>query len=146
MEAVNKKIMLCVGAFGIALISLALLIDLTQYYWFIALLGVWGVIFLSSCYRITPLFKARNKIEHFIQRDAQHLLLFSLAGFFDQKLGPQWLVIESINKIETHNNELIVHSSNDRRLSISLPITKKELDIFLQRLLTEAEKQSIYFH
>jgi hypothetical protein len=119
--------------------------ELLEFMWFKALFGLWVFIFCSSVYRLTPLFKSRNRLEDFIQRDAQHLLLFSLMGFFDNKHGPDWLVIESIDRIMTKDDELIIHNNNEHQISVSLPAKKAELDSFIKRILTNSEKQNITF-
>lgn len=145
MDAVNKKIASVILLIGLALIALALSSELLEFIWFKALLGLWVFVFCSSMYRLTPIFKARNRLEHFIQRDAHHLLLFSLMGLYDKKHGPNWFVIESIERIVTKDGELIVCSTNDRKLSVSVPAKKHELDNFIQRIFTDSEKRTISF-
>ena len=66
-------------------------------------------------------------------------------GFFDKKHGPNWLVIESIERITTKDDELIIYSNNERQMSVSLPVKKAELDSFIKRILTDSEKQNITF-
>ena len=66
-------------------------------------------------------------------------------GFFDKKHGPDWLVIESIERITIKDDELIIYSNNERQFSASLPAKKVELDTFLKRILTDTEKQTITF-
>jgi hypothetical protein len=43
------------------------------------------------------------------------------------------------------DDELIICSNNDRQLSVSLPVKKAELEAFMQRIFTTAEKQTITF-
>ncbi|MEL0634701.1 hypothetical protein V6237_18190 [Pseudoalteromonas carrageenovora] len=145
MDAVNKKIAMVVSVIALLLLVLALSTNLSEYMWFKFLFGVWLFVLCSSFYRLTALFKSRNRLDNFIQRDAQHLMLFSLTGFFDKKHGPHWLVISNIERVESKNDELIIHSSNDRQLSVSLPAQSTELDAFVKRILTESEKQTIHF-
>ena len=145
MDAVNKKIAIAISLIGLVLIILMISTDLLESMWFKALFGLWVFVFCSSVYRLTPLFKSRNRLEDFIQRDAQHLLLFSLMGFLDKKHGPNWLVIESIERITTKDDELIIYSNNERQMSVSLPVKKAELDSFIKRILTDSEKQNITF-
>jgi hypothetical protein len=66
-------------------------------------------------------------------------------GFFDKKHGPNWLVIQSIERVVSKDDELIICSNNDRQLSVSLPVKKAELEAFMQRIFTTAEKQTITF-
>ena len=82
---------------------------------------------------------------NFIQRDAQHLFVFSLTGLFDKKNGPHWLVISNIESIEIRNDELIVHSNNDRQLSVSIPGSQAQLHAYVSRILTATEKHTIVF-
>lgn len=145
MDAVNKKIAIAISIIGFVLIILMISTELLEFMWFKALFGLWVFVFCSSVYRLTPLFKSRNRLEDFIQRDAQHLLLFSLMGFFDKKHGPDWLVIESIERITTKDDGLIIYSNNERQMSVSLPVKKAELDSFIKRILTDSEKQNITF-
>ncbi|WP_288337745.1 hypothetical protein [uncultured Pseudoalteromonas sp.] len=145
MDSVNKKIALIIALIGFVLIGLIFAFELFEVMWFKVLIGVWVFVFCSSMYRLTPLFKARNRLEHFVQRDAQHLLVFSLMGFFDKKHGPNWLVIQSIERVVSKDDELIICSNNDRQLSVSLPVKKAELEAFMQRIFTTAEKQTITF-
>ena len=78
MDSVNKKIALIIALIGFVLIGLIFAFELFEVMWFKVLIGVWVFVFCSSMYRLTPLFKARNRLEHFVQRDAQHLLVLSL--------------------------------------------------------------------
>lgn len=145
MDAINKKIAVVVLFIGVALSVLMLTTKLTEQNWFIFLFVLWIFVFCSCCYRLTPLFKTRNQVNDFIKRDAKHLVLFSLAGFFDKKSGPQWLAIKNIKHLSTRNNELLVHSYQQTQFSISLPASKVELDAFLQQILTNSERRSITF-
>ena len=143
MDTVNKKIAAVVACVGLLLIALAFTTSLITQTWFICLLFLWAFIFCSCSYRLTPLFKVRNQLTDFIQRDAQHLLLFSLSGFFDKKHGPHWVVIANIDTIVTEDDLLSVYCNNERQFSISLPAKKAVLDTFISRLLTPSEKQRI---
>ncbi|AQQ01690.1 hypothetical protein B0W48_19010 [Pseudoalteromonas aliena] len=145
MDAVNKKIAITISLIGLVLIILTISTELLEFMWFKVLFGLWIFIFCSSIYRLTPLFKSRNRLENFIQRDAQHLLLFSLMGFFDKKHGPNWLVIKSIERITSKDDELTIYSNNERQLCVSLPAKKAQLDSFIKRILTDSEKQTITF-
>ncbi|WP_282131665.1 hypothetical protein [Pseudoalteromonas aliena] len=145
MDAVNKKIAITVSLIGLVLIILTISTELLEFMWLKVLFGLWIFVFCSSIYRLTPLFKSRNRLENFIQRDAQHLLLFSLMGFFDKKHGPNWLVIKSIERITSKDDELTIYSNNERQLCVSLPAKKAQLDSFIKRILTDSEKQTITF-
>ena len=145
MDAVNKTIAITISLIGLVLIILTISTELLEFMWFKVLFGLWIFIFCSSIYRLTPLFKSRNRLEHFIQRDAQHLFLFSLMGFFDKKHGPNWLVIKSIERITSKDDELTIYSNNERQLCVSLPVKKAQLDSFIKRILTDSEKQTITF-
>ncbi|WP_338364723.1 hypothetical protein [uncultured Pseudoalteromonas sp.] len=145
MDNINKKIAVAVLCVGIVLGAMATFTSRTDHNWFSAVLGLWLFVFCSCCYRLTPVFKKRNKLDNFIQRDEQHLLLFSLAGFFDKKIGPQWLVIGNIEHIESKDDALVIHSNNERRLCVSLPAQKSDIDAYIKRILSDQEKQTIRF-
>lgn len=145
MHTINKKIAQVVAFIGLIIIGSGYFLSLSEHIWFKGSLIVWGVIFCSCCYRLTPLFKMRNPLRNFIQRDTQHLFVFSLTGLFDKKNGPHWLVISNIELIEFKDDELVVHSNNDRRLSVSIPATKNQLHTYVSRILTASERQSIVF-
>ena len=138
MDNINKKIAIVVLGIGIILGALVLFTSLTDHIWFSAVIGLWLFVFCSCFYRLTPAFKKRNTLDNFIQRDAQHLMLFSLAGFFDKKFGP-------IEHIESKNDELIIYSNNERQFSVSLPAQKNDIDAYMKRILSDHEKQTIRF-
>lgn len=145
MHSINKKIALVIALIGLVIIVCGYFFSLGEHLWFKAALVMWVVVFCSCCYRLTPLFKMRNPLRNFIQRDAQHLFVFSLTGLFDKKNGPHWLVISNIESIEIRNDELIVHSNNDRQLSVSIPGSQAQLHAYVSRILTATEKHTIVF-
>jgi hypothetical protein len=145
MHSINKKIAQVVALIGLVIIACGYFFSLGEFLWFKAGLVMWVVVFCSCCYRLTPLFKMRNPLRNFIQRDAQHLFVFSLTGLFDKKNGPHWLVISNIESIEIRNDELIVHSNNDRQLSVSIPGSQAQLHAYVNRILTATEKHTIVF-
>lgn len=145
MHSINKKIALVIALIGLIIIASGYFFSLGEHLWFKAALVMWVVVFCSCCYRLTPLFKMRNPLRNFIQRDAQHLFVFSLTGLFDKKNGPHWLVISNIESIEIRNDELIVHSNNDRQLSVSIPGSQAQLHAYVSRILTATEKHTIVF-
>ena len=145
MHSINKKIALVIALIGLIIIASGYFFSLGEFLWFKAALVMWVVVFCSCCYRLTPLFKMRNPLRNFIQRDAQHLFVFSLTGLFDKKNGPHWLVISNIESIEIRNDELIVHSNNDRQLSVSIPGSQAQLHAYVSRILTATEKHTIVF-
>ncbi|MEH6554753.1 MULTISPECIES: hypothetical protein [Pseudoalteromonas] len=145
MHSINKKIAQVIALIGLIIIASGYFFSLGEFLWFKAGLVMWVVVFCSCCYRLTPLFKMRNPLRHFIQRDAQHLFVFSLTGLFDKKNGPHWLVISNIESIEIRNDELIVHSNNDRQLSVSIPGSQAQLHAYVNRILTATEKHTIVF-
>ncbi|MEM5552113.1 hypothetical protein WNY63_15420 [Pseudoalteromonas neustonica] len=143
MQKINQRLALIVACFGIVLLLLSLFTGLFQQPWFVFLIALWVFVFSSCCYRLTSFFKTRNSLDKFIQRDQENLLLFTLTGFFDRTHGPQWLVINTIEKIQCHDDLLYVYSSKERQLSVSLPATKAEILAYLDSLFTAREKQSI---
>ncbi|KPH60157.1 hypothetical protein HJP15_05950 [Pseudoalteromonas sp. NEC-BIFX-2020_002] len=143
MQKINQRLALIVACFGIVLLLLSLFTGLLQQPWFVFLIALWVFVFSSCCYRLTSFFKTRNSLDKFIQRDQENLLLFTLTGFFDRTHGPQWLVINTIEKIQCHDDLLSVYSSKERQLSVSLPATKAEILAYLDSLFTAREKQSI---
>jgi hypothetical protein len=145
MHSINKKIAQVIALIGLIIIASGYFFSLGEHLWFKAGLVMWVVVFCSCCYRLTPLFKMRNPLRNFIQRDAQHLFVFSLTGLFDKKNGPHWLVISNIESIEIRNDELIVHSNNDRQLSVSIPGSQAQLHAYINRILTATEKHTIVF-
>jgi len=145
MHSINKKIAQVIALIGLIIIASGYFFSLGEHLWFKAALVMWVVVFCSCCYRLTPLFKMRNPLRNFIQRDAQHLFVFSLTGLFDKKNGPHWLVISNIESIEIRNDELIVHSNNDRQLSVSIPGSQAQLHAYVSRILTATEKHTIVF-
>ncbi|MFK3871219.1 hypothetical protein [Pseudoalteromonas rhizosphaerae] len=143
MRKINQLLALIVGCFGIVLLLLSVFTMLFQQAWFVLLIAVWLFVFSSCCYRLTPLFKARNSLDKFIRREQQHLLVFTLSGFFDRTHGPQWLLIDSIKEIQCHDDQFLILSSEHRQCSIGLPATKAELTQYFNTLLTENEKKLI---
>lgn len=143
MQKINQRLALIVACFGIVLLLLSLFTGLFQQPWFVFLMALWVFVFSSCCYRLTSFFKTRNSLDKFIQRDQENLLLFTLTGFFDRTHGPQWLVINTIEKIQCRDDLLSVYSSKERQLSVSLPATKAEILAYLDSLFTAREKQSI---
>ena len=143
MRKINQLLALIVGCFGIVLLLLSVFTMLFQQAWFVFLIALWLFVFSSCCYRLTPLFKARNGLDKFIRREQQHLLLFSLSGFFDRTHGPQWLPINSIKKIQCHDDQFLIIFSEQHQYSIGLPATKAELIQYFNALLTKNEKKLI---
>lgn len=143
MQKINQRLALIVGCFGIVLLLLSVFTGLFQQAWFVFLIALWLFVFSSCCYRLTPLFIARNPLSKFIQREQQHLLLFTLSGFFDRTHGPQWLLIASIEKIQCRDDQCTIFSSEQRQCAISLPASKAELMHYFNGLFTEHEKQAI---
>ncbi|BDF94828.1 MULTISPECIES: hypothetical protein [Pseudoalteromonas] len=143
MQAINKRLALIVGCFGVVLVLLSVFTELLQQAWFIFLIALWLFVFSSCCYRLTLLFKARNPLDKFIQREQQHLLLFTLSGFFDRVHGPQWLVIDSIEKIQCRDDQCTIFSSEQQQCTIGLPASQAELLDYFNSLFTEHEKLSI---
>lgn len=145
MSNINQRIALVVFTIGLLLLVTAMFTPLWQQPWFIFIIALWGFIFCSACYRLTALFKKRNPISEFLKRDTQHILVFSLNGFFDSKNGPHWLVIDSINSIEIKDNYLCFCNHDESQFNVSLPAKKQELEEYLKRLLTSKERQKVRF-
>lgn len=143
MQKINQRLTLIVACFGIVLLLLSVFTGLFQQAWFVFLIALWLFVFSSCCYRLTPLFIARNPLDKFIKREQQHLLLFTLSGFFDRTHGPQWLVIDSIEKIQCNDDQCTIFCSEQHQYTIGLPASKTELMYYFNCLFTEHEKQII---
>lgn len=143
MQKINQRLTLIVACFGIVLLLLSVFTGLFQQAWFVFLIALWLFVFSSCCYRLTPLFIARNPLDKFIKREQQHLLLFTLSGFFDRTHGPQWLVIDRIEKIQCNDDQCTIFSNEQHQYTIGLPASKTELMYYFNGLFTEHEKQII---
>lgn len=143
MSNINLRIALVVFAIGLLLILGAVFTPVWQQPWFIFVIALWGFIFCSACYRLTSLFKKRNPVSEFLKRDTQHVLAFSLNGFFDSKNGPHCLVIGSIDSIETKDNFICFYNHDESDFKVSLPASKAELEEYLKRFFTSKELQKI---
>lgn len=143
MNKINLRIAFVVAIVGLLLAIIATFTAVLQQPWFIFVVALWVFTFCSASYRLTSLFKMRNPICDFLKRDTQHIILFSLNGFFDSKSGPQWLVVESIKRIEIRDDYICFYNQDESDYSVSLPASKAELEHYLHRFFTREEWQSI---
>lgn len=143
MYKINRQLALVVAAIGCVLLLLSLLTPLFSQPWFVLLIALWVFVFSSCCYRLTPLFRARNGLDKLIQRNQQHLMLFTLTGFFDRTTGPHWLSIDSIDHIKCKEDSVTIYIDNACVYSTSLPSSKSHLVDYFNSILTAKEKQSM---
>lgn len=143
MSNINRRIALVVFAIGLLLFAAVAFTSAWQQPWFVFVIALWGFIFCSACYRLTPFFKNRNPISEFLKRDTSHIFAFSLNGFFDSKNGPHWLVIDRINSIEIKDNYLCFYNHDESEFAVNLPASDTELEQFIKRFFTHKELQAI---
>ncbi|MFY8327278.1 hypothetical protein [Pseudoalteromonas sp. ZZD1] len=143
MYKINKQLALVVAAIGCVLFLICLFTPLLAQPWFVFLIALWVFVFISCCYRLTPLFRERNSLSKLIQRNQQHLILFTLTGFFDRTSGPHWVSIESIKHIKCDEDSVAIFIDAECVFSTSLPSSKTHLINYFNSILTTREKQSM---
>lgn len=143
MHKINQQLAMAVVVIGCVLLLLSLITDLFQQAWFVFLMALWLFVFVSCCYRLTPLFKQRNGLDKLIQRDQKYLMCKSLTGFFDRTTGPHWFLIDTIEHIQCEQDTFYIYVANECVYSTSLPSSKAQLIDYFNSLLTAQEKQSM---
>lgn len=96
MLVINKLLAKISFAIALVLIALWVFTPLWHSAAFSLFVMLWGFITLSSLYRVTPLFVARNPITDLLKRDVNQLALISLAGLFDFKRKAEFVLIGQI--------------------------------------------------
>ena len=104
---------------------------------------LWGFITLSSLYRVTPLFVARNPITDLLKRDVNQLALISLAGIFDFKRKAEFVLIGQIKQIEIGEGIIHVTDVNDQQITAVLSVNSSQINSHLAQLLSECERAQI---
>jgi len=104
---------------------------------------LWGFITLSSLYRVTPLFVARNPITDLLKRDVNQLALISLAGLFDFKRKAEFVLIGQIKQIEIGEGIIHVTDVNDQQITAVLSVNSSQINSHLAQLLSERERAQI---
>ena len=104
---------------------------------------LWGFITLSSLYRVTPLFVARNPITDLLKRDVNQLALISLAGLFDFKRKAEFVLIGQIKQIEIGEGIIHVTDVNDQLITAVLSVNSSQINSHLAQLLSERERAQI---
>ncbi|MCO6354481.1 hypothetical protein GBO14_06895 [Pseudoalteromonas shioyasakiensis] len=143
MLAINKllaKISLTIALVFIALWVFTALWHSAAFSLFVML---WGFITLSSLYRVTPLFVARNPITDLLKRDVNQLALISLAGLFDFKRKAEFVLIGQIKQIEIGEGIIHVTDVNDQLITAVLSVNSSQINSHLAQLLSERERAQI---
>ena len=104
---------------------------------------LWGFITLSSLYRVTPLFVARNPIADLLKRDVNQLALISLAGLFDFKRKAEFVLIGQIKQIEIGEGIIHVTDVNEQQITAVLSVNSSQINSHLAQLLSERERAQI---
>ena len=104
---------------------------------------LWGFITLSSLYRVTPLFVARNPITDLLKRDVNQLALISLAGLFDFKRKAEFVLIGQIKQIEIGEGIIHVTDVNEQQITAVLSVNSSQINSHLAQLLSERERAQI---
>lgn len=104
---------------------------------------LWGFITLSSLYRVTPLFVARNPIADLLKRDVNQLALISLAGLFDFKRKAEFVLIGQIKQIEIGEGIIHVTDVNEQQITAVLSVNSSQINSHLSQLLSERERAQI---
>ncbi|MCQ8882185.1 hypothetical protein NQS96_10405 [Pseudoalteromonas shioyasakiensis] len=143
MLAINK--LLAKISLTIALVLIALWVFTPLWYSaaFSLFVMLWGFITLSSLYRVTPLFVARNPITELLKRDVNQLALMSLAGLFDFKRKVEFVLIGQIKQIEIGEGIIHVTDVNDQQITAVLSVNSSQINSHLAQLLSERERAQI---
>ena len=143
MLVINK--LLAKISFTIALVLIALWVFTPLWHSaaFSLFVMLWGFITLSSLYRVTPLFVARNPITDLLKRDVNQLALISLAGLFDFKRKAEFVLIGQIKQIEIGEGIIHVTDVNDQQITAVLSVNSSQINSHLAQLLSERERAQI---
>ena len=143
MLAINK--LLAKISFTIAFVLIAIWVfpPLWHSAAFSLFVMLWGFITLSSLYRVTPLFVARNPITDLLKRDVNQLALISLAGLFDFKRKAEFVLIGQIKQIEIGEGIIHVTDVNDQLITAVLSVNSSQINSHLAQLLSERERAQI---
>ena len=143
MLAINKLLAKISLTIALVLIVLWVFTPLWHSAAFSLFLMLWGFITLSSLYRVTPLFVARNPIADLLKRDVNQLALISLAGLFDFKRKAEFVLIGQIKQIEIGEGIIHVTDVNDQLITAVLSVNGSQINSHLAQLLSERERAQI---
>ena len=143
MLAINKLLAKISLTIALVLIALWVFTPLWHSAAFSLFVILWGFITLSSLYRVTPLFVARNPITDLLKRDVNQLALISLAGLFDFKRKAEFVLIGQIKQIEIGEGIIHVTDVNDQLITAVLSVNSSQINSHLAQLLSERERAQI---
>jgi len=143
MLAINKLLAKISLTIALVLIALWVFTPLWHSAAFSLFVMLWGFITLSSLYRVTPLFVARNPITDLLKRDVNQLALISLAGLFDFKRKAEFVLIGQIKQIEIGEGIIHVTDVNDQLITAVLSVNSSQINNHLAKLLSERERAQI---
>ena len=143
MLAIHKLLAKISLTIALVLIVLWVFTPLWQSAAFSLFVMLWGFITLSSLYRVTPLFVARNPITDLLKRDVNQLALISLAGIFDFKRKAEFVLIGQIKQIEIGEGIIHVTDVNDQLITAVLSVNSSQINSHLAQLLSERERAQI---
>jgi hypothetical protein len=143
MLAINKLLAKISLTIALVLIALWVFTPLWHSAAFSLFVMLWGFITLSSLYRVTPLFVARNPITDLLKRDVNQLALISLAGLFDFKRKAEFVLIGQIKQIEIGEGIIHVTDVNEQQITAVLSVNSSQINCHLAQLLSERERAQI---
>ncbi|KPM75304.1 MULTISPECIES: hypothetical protein [Pseudoalteromonas] len=143
MLAINNLLAKISLTIALVLIALWVFTPLWHSAAFSLFVMLWGFITLSSLYRVTPLFVARNPITDLLKRDVNQLALISLAGLFDFKRKAEFVLIGQIKQIEIGEGIIHVTDVNDQLITAVLSVNSSQINSHLAQLLSERERAQI---
>lgn len=143
MLVINKLLAKISLTIALVLIALWVFTPLWHSAAFSLFVMLWGFITLSSLYRVTPLFVARNPITDLLKRDVNQLALISLAGLFDFKRKAEFVLIGQIKQIEIGEGIIHVTDVNDQQITAVLSVNSSQINSHLAQLLSERERAQI---
>tara|TARA_B100000586_G_C20079407_1_gene414660 strand:+ start:86 stop:538 length:453 start_codon:yes stop_codon:yes gene_type:complete len=143
MLAINKLLAKISLTIALVLIVLWVFTPLWHSAAFSLFVMLWGFITLSSLYRVTPSFVARNPIADLLKRDVNQLALISLAGLFDFKRKAEFVLIGQIKQIEIGEGIIHVTDVNEQQITAVLSVNSSQINSHLAQLLSERERAQI---
>ncbi|RZD23229.1 hypothetical protein [Pseudoalteromonas sp. MEBiC 03485] len=143
MLVINKLLAKISFTIAFVLIALWVFTPLWHSAAFSLFVMLWGFITLSSLYRVTPLFVARNPITDLLKRDVNQLALISLAGLFDFKRKAEFVLIGQIKQIEIGEGIIHVTDINEQKSTAILSVRSDIIKSHLEQLLSERERSKI---
>ncbi|GGE86121.1 hypothetical protein [Pseudoalteromonas gelatinilytica] len=143
MLAINKLLAKISLTIALVLIALWVFTPLWHSAAFSLFVMLWGFITLSSLYRVTPLFVARNPIADLLKRDVNQLALISLAGLFDFKRKAEFVLIGQIKQIEIGEGIIHVTDVNEQQITAVVSVNSSQINSHLAQLLSERERAQI---